>query len=463
MVSTSDIQDYDLVIVGAGSGNALLGPDFDGWRVAIVERDRFGGTCLNRGCIPSKMLIHAADVALEVRDADRFGLKLDMEPRANWPAILARVFGRLDPLADSGLEYRCSLPNVDVYHDSARFVGVRELEVGGQRLRGRDVVLAVGARPFVPAIPGLDTVPFHTSDTVMRIEALPEHLIVLGAGFIAAELGHVFEGLGSKVTIVNRGRQLLGQEDHEISARFTEVAADRFDLVLGATVDRVRRTPGGIAVDVTDESGTRSIEGDVLLVATGRVPNSDLVDAAAGGLAVDARGYVTVDDTLRTSQPGVFALGDINGRAQLKHIANTEARVVAHNLLHPDDLSKVPKRTVPHAVFTSPQIGSVGLTEQAARDASRPYVKAIHEYSATAYGWALEDTTGFVKLLADPATRQLIGAHIIGPQASTLIQLLIQGMHLGATVDQLAREQIYVHPALPEVVENALLKVCAQL
>jgi mycothione reductase len=293
----------------------------------------------------------------------------------------------------------------------------------------------------------------------MRIAHLPEHLIVLGGGFIASELGHVFQALGSKVTIVNRGHRLLSAEDHDISQRFTEVAGNRFDLVLGTKVERVYMTAAGVGLEVTCDSGPRTIEGDVLLVAAGRIPNSDQLQVHAGGIATDEIGNVTVDRYGRTSAPGVWALGDINGRHQLKHMANGEAKVVKHNLLHPDALRTYDDRPAPHAVFTSPQIGAVGLTERAAELRGEPFVTITHPYGDAAYGWAMEDTTGFCKLLGDPRTRTLVGAHLIGHQASLLVQLLVQGMHLGSTVDELASGQVWIHPALSEIVEQALLKL----
>ncbi len=449
---------YDLIIIGTGSGNSIIGPEMDGMRIAIAERGVFGGTCLNVGCIPSKMLIWPADLAEHARHGDRYGISTEFRG-ADWPAIVQRVFGRIDPIAEGGRQYRHGLPHVDVYETTARFVGDRELQVGDTRIRGDQVVIAAGARSFIPDIPGLADVPFHTSDTLLRIDHLPEHLVVLGGGFIAAELGHVFQALGSKVTIVNRGRLLLKAEDHDIAERFTELAANRFDLVVGAHVERVTATPGGVAVTVTVDGAERVIEGDELLVAMGRIPNSDLLDAAAGGVNTDDLGHVLVDEFGRTSAPGVWALGDINGRHQLKHMANGEAKVVRHNLMHPTDLRRLDQRPAPHAVFGSPQVGAVGVTEREAAASGAPYCVISHDYAGSAYGWAMEDTTSFCKLIGDPLTRRVVGAHVIGYQASMLAQQLVQGVHLGTTADEMALGQIWIHPALNEVVEVALLKL----
>ncbi len=460
MAEEQGITDYDLVIVGAGSGNSIIGPEMDGWRIAMIERSLFGGTCLNRGCIPTKMLVYPADLAEYAKHGERFGIHTEFHS-ADWSSIVRRVFGRIDPIAEGGRAYRHSLPNVDVFEGSAHFVAERTLEVHGQRVRGAMVVLAAGARSYIPDIPGIDDVPFHTSDSILRIAKQPSHLVIIGGGFIATELGHVFQALGSKVTIINRSHRLLGAEDHDVSLRFTSIAARRFDLALGAHVERVYRTARGVAVHVAADDGERVIEGDTLLVAAGRIPNSDQLQVANGGIATDDRGNVVVDAYGRTSSQGVWALGDINGRHQLKHMANGEAKAVRHNLLHPGELRAFDQRPAPHAVFTNPQIGAVGLTEQQAKATGQPYCSIVHPYGDAAYGWAMEDTDGFCKLIGDPRTRQVIGAHIIGHEASILVQLLVQGMHLGLTADQMATGQVWIHPALSEVVEQALLKLMA--
>ena len=452
------VHHYDLVIIGAGSGNSIIGPEHDDWRVAIIERSAFGGTCMNRGCIPSKMFVYTADLAEHARDNARYGIHTEFIG-ADWQAIVRRVFGRIDPIADAGRDYRIGLPNVDVYEHSAHFVGPRELQVGGERITGDQIVIAAGARSFIPDVPGIEDVPFHTSDTIMRIARLPEHLIVLGGGFIANELGHVFRSFGAEVTIVNRGHQLLRAEDHDISARYTELAAQRFDLALGSSVERVYRTAHGVGLRLTCEAGPRTIEGDVLLVAAGRMANSDQLAVDATGVDVDGMGFVEVDRYGRTSAPGIWALGDINGRHQLKHMANGEAKVIRHNLSHPDDLHMYDDRPAPHAVFGSPQVGAIGLTERQAQASGEPFCVVSHDYGGAAYGWAMEDTSGFCKLIGDPRTRTVVGAHVIGYQASVLVQLLVQGIHLGTTVDEMALGQVWIHPALSEVVEQALLKL----
>ena len=446
------MRSFDLIIIGAGSGNSIVGPEYDDWDVAIVERALFGGTCLNVGCIPSKMLVYAAEVAEMAGNGSRYGVDTRFEG-ADWPAIRDRVFGRIDPIAESGEEYRKNLANVTVYQQDAHFVGPKQLQVGTEVVTADKIVLAAGARAFVPDIVGLKESGFHTSDTIMRIESVPKRLLVIGGGYIAAELGNVFGSLGSDVTFVLRGDIMLRSQDAEVSKRFTKIYAHKYRLRTGVTIDEIRRDVNEIALQ-TNEGELRA---DELLVATGRVPNGDQLGVSATGVATDNNGYVITDAQLRTNVEGIWALGDITNPVQLKHVANHEARVVSHNLLHPQSPTEVDHRFIPAAVFGAPQVARVGLTEEQCIDAGLPHRTHIAEYASAAYGWAMEDSESFCKLIVNSETRKLLGAHILGPQAPTLIQQLIQAMVFDLTVDDIARKQYYIHPALPEVVEQALL------
>jgi mycothione reductase len=292
----------------------------------------------------------------------------------------------------------------------------------------------------------------------MRIPELPKDLVIIGGGFVSVEFAHVFSALGVHVTVVVRGDGLLTHCDDAICHRFNEVAATKWDVrthenVIGSHQDGER-----IVLELDDDE---TISADVLLVATGRVPNGDLLDAELAGVEVDEDGRVVVDQYQRTTARGIFALGDVSSDYQLKHVANHEARVVKENLLRDwDDTAALvasDHRFVPSAVFTDPQIATVGLTEAEARAAGHDIVVKVQNYGDTAYGWAMEDTTGIAKLIAERGTGKLLGAHILGHQASSIIQPLIQAMSLGQTAAEVARGQYWIHPALPEVIENALL------
>jgi len=453
-------EHYDLAIIGSGSGNSLVTPDFDDKRVAIIEGGTFGGTCLNVGCIPTKMFVYAADLARDVRGAGRYGVDATLEG-VRWADVRDRVFGRIDPISDGGRRYRVEGPNTTAYLGHARFTGDRTLtvELGDGRqetLTADQVVVAAGAHPVVPDVVTESGVPFHTSDTVMRIDVLPERLAIIGGGFIAAEMAHVFASFGVHVTVLARSSLLLHHLDTDIAERFTDLAREQWDVRTGTNVVGLERSGEGTGVRLHLDS-TAVVDADLLLVATGRRPNSAGLGIEAGGLRLLDDGRVEVDAYGRTSAPGVWALGDISAPHELKHLANAEARTIAHNLVHPDDLRALPHENVPAGVFSHPQIATVGLTEQECVEQGRSHTAYVQAYGDTAYGWAMEDTTGVCKLVADPTTGLLLGAHLMGPQATSLIQPLVQGMAFGTTVHDLARGQYWIHPALAEVVENALL------
>lgn len=450
--------EFDVIIIGAGSGNSLLTPEWDNLRVAIIEKDLFGGTCMNRGCIPTKMFVYTADVAQHIAKAAKYGIDATID-NVRWPDIVDRVFNRIDPIHGAGKAYRESQENVRVFTGEATFVSPKVIEVNGQRLTAEQIVVAAGARPTMPHIDGLDNVHFHTSDTIMRVPTLPEHLIIIGGGYIATEMAHIFGSLGSRVTIIIRHDLLLAREDESVSERFTEIYSRRFDVRNHTHIERVQQHGSEITLSVKTGGHMHDITGDALLVAVGRVPNGDTLNLSAAGIEVDDDAYIITDEYLRTNVPGIWALGDVTNPNQLKHAANAECRAVAHNVIHPDEPRTAGLWPLPHAVFADPQVASVGETEQALRTGEVPYICAVQRYADVATGWAMEDTDHFCKVIADPYTRQLLGAHIIGPHSSILIQQLIQGMRFGQTVDQMARDQIYIHPALSELVENALLQL----
>lgn len=456
------VETYDIAIIGTGSGNSILDDRFADKRVAICEQGTFGGTCLNVGCIPTKMFVYAAEVAQSVREAARYGIDARIE-RVRWDDIVSRVFGRIDPIGVSGEDYRNAAPNIDVYKQHTRLGPVQAdgryllRTEAGDEFTADQVVIAAGARAVVPPAIRECGATYHTSDTIMRIPELPEHLVIVGGGFVAAEFAHTFSALGSRVTLVVRGSTLLRHLDDVVGERFTRIAASKWELHTHCNVVGAENQGAGVAVQL--DNG-RTLNADALLVATGRVPNGDLLNAEQAGVAVED-GLVVVDEYQRTTARGVFALGDVSSRYQLKHVANHEARVVQHNLLcdwdDTDAMAVTDHRYVPAAVFTDPQIASVGLTENQAIAQGFTVSVKIQNYGDVAYGWAAEDTTGIVKLVAERGTGRLLGAHIMGDQASSIIQPLTQAMSFGLTAPQMARGQYWIHPALAEVVENALL------
>ncbi|WP_330273156.1 mycothione reductase [Lentzea sp. NBC_00516] len=454
------MRHFDLVIIGTGSGNSIPTDAMAGWQIAILEKGTFGGTCLNVGCIPTKMFVHTADQAAAPANAKKLGVDATLDA-VHWPEIRDRIFNRIDPIAEGGRNWRANEnANVTVYEGTAKFVNANTIDTGtGETITADRIVVAAGSRPSIPDIADLDTTGFHTSDTIMRLDELPESLVIVGSGFIASEFAHVFSSFGVKVTLIARSNLLLRHEDLEIATRFTDIAKQKWNVLLNRKTTRAEKTDAGVKLHLEGPNGEETVEAQQLLIATGRQPNSDLLQVQNAGLDTHADGRVKVDEYQKTSQPHIYALGDISSDYQLKHVANHEAKVVRHNLQHPDDQIKSDHRFVPAAVFSNPQIASVGLTEEQAKEKDIRYVTATQAYASIAYGWAMEDTTGFAKLIADPATGQLLGAHIIGPQASTVIQPLIQAMSFGLDAKSMARGQYWIHPAMPELVENALLNL----
>ena len=421
--------------------------------MAVVEQGPFGGTCLNRGCIPSKMLIHCADVMETIRRSELFGIKANVES-VDWQFIIKRVFDEIDGDAEAVEEGNQNAPNITVYRGSGRFVGDKTLEINGEQIGAKTIVIAAGTRPWVPQITGLNDVPYLTSDEALRLPAQPRRLAIVGGGYIAAELAHFFGSLGTEVTIIHRRPLLLRDEDEQVAARFTEVYRRKFNLLLSAQVARAYLNEGEVVLEVSTDGQNLELATDALLLATGRVPNTDLLEAANYGVQTDGRGFIKTDEYLETHVPGVWALGDIVGKYLLKHSANLEAAYVSHNIFNPDRKVAVDYHAMPHAIFASPQVAGVGLTEQAAREAEFPYTAATYDYRNTAYGSSIEDRDGFVKVLAHPDTGELLGCHIIGSEASILIQEVANAMRLRLTIDAIT-QSIYVHPALPEVVQRA--------
>jgi len=449
-----DMKSFDVIVIGSGSGLEVSSEAAErGLSVAVVEKGPFGGTCLNRGCIPSKALIHCANVMETTRRAGQFGIKASIEA-VDWQFIIRRVYDEIDREALAIEEGNREVPNITVFKGHGRFVGMKSLEVNEERISAETIVIAAGSRPSVPEMPGLPDVPYITSDEALRLPEQPRRLAILGGGYIAAELAHFFGSLGTEVTIIHRRPLLLRGEDEQVSRRFTQVYERRFNMLLNAQISQARRQPGQIALEVMINGDMRTVVVDALLLATGRIPNTDLLEVANTEVEVDQRGFIKTDEYLETSVPGIWALGDIVGKYLLKHSANLEAAHVAHNIFHPNQEMAVDYHAMPHAIFASPQIASVGLTEQAAREQNIPYSTATYEYQDTAYGSSIEDRDGFVKVLANSETREILGCHVLGSEASMLIQEVANAMRMRLTTDAIT-QSIYVHPALPEVVQRA--------
>lgn len=463
------IEQYDLAIIGSGSGNSLITPYWDNKKVALIDSGVFGGTCLNFGCIPTKMFAYPAQLASYPNDAAQLGVDMSFNS-ADWPAIRDRIFSRVDVISDGGKNYRDEeLDHTTLITEEVHFSGPKQLTTAtGRVLEADQIVIAAGSRPSVPEVPGVNFPGVHTSETVMRLDELPKRIIIVGGKYIGSEFAAVFSGLGSEVIHINRSGQLLSNHDNTISDEFTRVAKEQWQVALNRTLHSIEQYGDELRVNLSasgehDDEVVDYFIGDVVLLATGRVPNTDRLNLAAAGIDENAN-FIARDEYLRVlsnNEPldGVWALGDIANPQMLKHVANHEQRVVSHNMENPDHMKPDTLTHIPSGVFTRPQIASVGLTEDEARTqyGSDAITVKVQPYGDTAYGWAMEDSDGFVKLIADKSTGKLLGAHIMGPEATNLLQPVLTAMSFGITTHQLARGQYWIHPAMAEVVENALL------
>ena len=398
------MQHFSLAIIGSGSGNNLVPDDDAEGPVALIEVGAFGGTCLNRGCIPSKILVHTADVAVQARTASVFGIDAEVTG-VDWPSIRDRTFSKIDRISAAGRRHRAEAGHVTLFEGRARFAGPHELVIDDTTSITADrIVVATGARPTIPPVVADAGVEFWTSDNIMRIDELPASMVIIGGGSVSAEFAHIFSGLGVEVHIVNQADALLATLDTDVSEHFTALARQRWDVHLSATITGVHRHDGG-GVTVALDDGSK-VAGELLLVAAGRQPNTDDLGLELAGVKVRDDGRVQVDEYGRTTADGIWSLGDASSPFELKHVANAEARAVAHNLAHPDDLRPFPHEWVPAAVFTDPEIASVGARLQDLAG-QRPFVQATRPYHESAYGWALQDKSGFCRVYADPETGRL--------------------------------------------------------
>ena len=452
------MKTFDLIVIGAGAGlNVAAGAAEQRLKVAIVEEGPMGGTCLNRGCIPSKMIIQSAEVAEMIHRASEFGLTASLK-KVNFKFTTDRASNTVDADARSIEKNVRAGKNPVLFKGRGKFVDKYIVEVNGERIKGTKILIAAGARPAIPPIPGLDKVPYMTSTEALRQTVLPKSMIIIGGGYIAAELGFFYAELGTRVTIIQRNTLLVPREDKDVAALITALWKKRYTVLTNA--DAVKVEKKGTKVEVTVKSGSKmqKIQAEKLLVATGVKPNSDVLAVEKTGVKNNKNGFVQVNKFLETNVKNIWALGDIAGVYLFRHSANLEADYALNNIT--SKRKAVDYYPMPHAIFTSPQIAGVGLTEQEAQEQKRNYVASKYYYHQTAKGIALAEKHGFVKLIVDKKTKEILGCHIIGPDASVLLHEVCVAIKAGKNKAlDLLRDTVHVHPSLNEVVQRAALNV----
>ncbi len=446
---------YDVIVVGSGGGTKLVTPVANlGKKVAIIEKGPLGGTCLNRGCIPSKMLIHTAQLASLIRDAARFEIEMEGSFNVDFERLVRRVSETIDKESASITPYYHDHPNIDYYPHEGHFVEKEVIEVGGERLSADKIFLAVGARAAIPKIPGLEGTPYMTYQEALRNTKRPKKLIVIGGGFIATELGYFYSAVGVETEFLVRS-VLLRPEDDEVQEAFQKAFAKQVHLRLKCDFQEVEYKNQVFTVTYKDEKGeAQKAKGDALIVATGIKPWTDTLHLENTAIEVDEKGFIKVDDHLRTTQENVWALGDCVGNYLFRHSVNFEGTYLFRTLFESPSDTPIIYKGVPHAVFSNPEIAGVGKTERELKETGASYIVGKNSYAASARGMALLPETGFVKLLFEKHSLKLLGAHIIGEEASNMIHMLILAIQMDATLHDLL-EMIYIHPALPEIVRNA--------
>ena len=451
------MQTFDLIVIGAGSGlNISSAAAEKGMKVAVVEKGPMGGTCLNRGCIPSKIIIHSADVAETIKRSKMFGINSRISS-VDFKKITSRASNIVDKDAKEIEDAIIEDKNTTLFKAEAKFIGERTLKAGKETIKGSKMIIAAGTRPSVPNIEGLSDVDFITSDEALRLKNQPKSMIILGGGYIAAELAHFYGALGTKISIIQRGKYLIPNEDEGVSRKFTEIFRKKYNVLTEFQTTKVSKKGKKFAVLAEGKKQMKKIISDALLVATGRIPNADILDVKKGNVEIDDKGFIKTNNYLETTAKNIWALGDIAGKFLFKHSANLEAQYVYNNAIL-NKKNKVDYNAMPHAIFSSPQVAGVGLREQDLNEKKINYAKGVYNYINSGMGIALQDNDGFVKIFADRKTRKILGCHILGTDASTLIHEVIVAMKAGLTVNAID-QAVHIHPALSEVVQRAVRNI----
>jgi mycothione reductase len=449
------MKEYDILVIGSGSGSIIVEQALNhGLRVAQVDKGPLGGTCLNVGCIPSKMLIFPATRAMEIRQSAKLGIRAEIT-NIDFPGIMKRTRDYVHNERDHMRHSMSGIPNFDYYEGTGAFVDDYTMAVGPKKIKAGKVYIASGARPWIPPLRGIEKVDYLTNESVFDLDRKPESLVIIGGGFVGAEFAHFFEAMGTRVTILQKAQRLLMEEEPEVSILLEQQLGRRLSVKTNTEAREILSTKSGLKVIAEDRLGKEEKEfsASQVLIAAGRQSNADLLKVEKTGVRTDERGYIRVNESLETSKPNIWAFGDAIGRQMFRHAANHEAGLVWHNSIH-GGRNAVDFDKIPHAVFSFPEIASVGLREEEAEKTHEILVgKAM--YSEVARGSAMMEDDAFAKIIVEKKTGKILGCHIAGPSASILIQEVVDAMATSETVFPIFNG-IHIHPALTEVIQTAL-------
>jgi len=445
------MKKYDVVVVGSGSGMLIVEESLShGLKVALIDKGPLGGTCLNLGCIPSKILIYVADRIVDIQEAGKFGIESEVR-NVSFSSVMKRmrkVVGETQEHIRQGVTQSNGL---DYYEGEGHFSEDHIIEVNGERIKGEKIFLASGSQPLIPPIKGLGDVGYLTNETLLQLTRAPESLIIIGGGYIAVEYGHFFAAMGTRVTTLEMADRLLLAEEPEISELLKKQLSRRIEVHTNTQAQEVRRKGDEITVLAQDKNSgkQRDFTAQKILIAVGRKSNAGLLKVENTGIELDDKGFIRVDNYLATRNKSIFAVGDANGRQMFTHVANQEAMIAVNNALHEARI-RMDYDAAPHAVYSHPQIASVGLTEHEA-EKSHDILVSRTNYSDIAKGEAMMDDTGFAKVIIDKDSLKILGFHIIGPYAPELIQEVINAMAYGGHIDEI-NKGMHIHPALSELI-----------
>jgi pyruvate/2-oxoglutarate dehydrogenase complex dihydrolipoamide dehydrogenase (E3) component len=448
---------YDAIVIGTGQSGPPLAARLSsaGMKVAVIEQGKFGGTCVNNGCIPTKTLVASAYAAHLARRANEFGIDIGGPITVD----MRRVKARKDDISGSsnqGVErWMRGLENATVYQGHAHFIGPKIVQVNADALTAEQIFINVGGRPLIPKMPGLEGIPNLTNLSMMDVDFLPAHLVVIGGSYIGLEFGQMYRRFGSRVTVIEMGPRLIGREDEDVSQAVQEILEkEGIEVRLNAECLSVEKEDSSIAANVGCQAGAPRVVGSHLLLAVGRVPNTDDLGLEAAGIQVDQRGFIVVDEQLRTTAPGVWALGDCNGKGAFTHTSYNDYEIVADSLLN-QAARKVGDRIVTYALFTDPPLGRVGLTETEARAAARRLL--VGKRPMTRVGRAVEkgETQGFIKIVADADSQQILGAAVLGTDGDDAVQTLTDAMYARLPYTAVQRG-VRIHPTVSELIPTVL-------
>ena len=447
---------YDAIIIGTGQAGPSLAERLagSGMQVAVIERGRFGGTCVNNGCTPTKTLIASAYAAHMARRAADYGVESGAV-KVDMPQVKARKDALVERSTSSLEKWLSTLPNVHVFRGQARFIASRTVTVGAETLTAERVFIDVGGRPYVPELPGVRQVPYLTSESMMDVDFVPAHLLIIGGSYVGLEFGQMYRRFGSRVTIIEMAPRLVHREDPEVSEAIRDIlAAEGIEIRLDARCLALESAPEGVRVKVDCSAGAPSVPGTHVLLAVGRAPNTDGLGLREAGIETDAHGYVKVDETLATSAQNVYALGDCNGRGAFTHTAYNDYEIVADNLLNGAH-RKVSDRIPIYALFTDPPLGRLGRTEAEARQEGYDILIGRMPMTDVARARERGETQGFMKVLVDARSKQILGAAILGVGGDEVVHSLVDAMygHLPYTVVQ---HGVRIHPTVSELIPTML-------